>query len=216
MDITIERIGPIEEGFERMRAVPLENAGQDEIYLYHGATMSLRDLWPDEINPTSLYVLEDNLEFQRQLRRHLFDRYQIDTLQLSSVLTLRNEDELVGMSPPFVEIIEETASLGSLPGDLSAPEGVSLKIPSLNDGLHRLWIAREEGLPVRCIVIHGVLPGYPHYAYPNAWSQVEVCEKVPKNKKYYRRRDPYTYMRPFGTLRELGDVQEKTEYGRTN
>lgn len=216
MDITVVKNVPItQETFDLLRAAPLENTGDEEIFIYRNATMRLASLWPEEVNLTSLYVLQDRLDFQRELRAHLLKEYEVDTLQLSSVLTLQNGDKQFGMTPLYVEIYQETVQIIPLPGDRLPPKEVSLRVPILKDGLHRMWLAREEGIQAGCILIHGALKEYPPYAYPNSWEEVSVCEEIPKTKKFYRRQQPHTHMRPVDTLRTAADAPSITEYGRT-
>lgn len=213
--ITIEKIEPIEKAFTRLRRAPLEEAGDEEILIYQNASMHLADFMPDELNPTSLYVLKDQLEFLRIIRGQILDRYQIDILQLSSILHLRSEDgRLLGMAPPIVEIYEETVRIVPLAGDRRPPATLSLQTPILKDGIHRAWIAREEGLVLRCVVVHGALKGYQPYAYPNAWSQVQIHDSKPKHKKFYRRQNPYSFMRPLKALRQTENTPPLPEWGR--
>lgn len=217
MDITLERVVPItEESFERLRRAPLENAGGEEIFIYHNATFRIADLWPDALNPTSLYLLRYKIEFQKQLNAHLLREYNIDTLALDSVLLLENAGALFGMAPLWVEIFKERTRLIPLPGDRTPPPESTLRVPILKDGLHRAAIAREWRRTVRCLEIHGALEGYPPYAYPNSWDEVVVRDDIPAVKKFYRRHDPHSFMRPIRVLRSAAGAPPTTEYGRTN
>jgi len=210
----LERIEPIEDAIARLRASPLEAAGDKIIPIYQNAIIRVGDLFPDEVNPTSLYVLGPQIEYLQKMRKELIDRCQIDILQLSSILHVRDEHgKLHGMAPPFVEIYEERVQIQPLSGDRDAPP-VSLKIPILKDGLHRAWIARQEGVMLKCIVAHGALLGHLPYAYPNEWSQVRVVEEKPTLKKFYRRQVPYSFMRPLKALRQNGTEASTPEWGR--
>ncbi len=143
------------------------------------------------------------------------DRYQIDILKLSSILQLKTaEGQLLSMAPPFVEIYEERVQIISAVGDNDPPPALSLKIPILKDGIHRAWMAKEENIALRCIVVHGALRNNLPYAYPNAWPQVQLCDAKPIHKKYYRRKNPYSYMRPLKALRQAGDTPLAPEWGR--
>lgn len=215
MDITIEQIIPIERALIELKAAPLEAAGDQHIPYFQNAVLRLVDMHPHEFNPSSLYVLRKNLEFQRALRRHLIDRYQIDTLQLSSVLYLRTDNGLIGMAPPYVEISEELVDVVPKSGDRPAPPGQRLRVPLLIDGFHRAWIAREENTLLRCVLVHDTDTTYLNYAYPNSWSDVAVCETVPEQKKYYRRVDKYSFMIPLSVLRRIEGAPVKHEWGRS-
>lgn len=212
---TLERIEPIEKAFARLRESTLEEAGNEDIFIYRHASMRIADFLPDELNLTSLYVLNDHIESLRALRAEFIDRYGIDILQMLYILHIRTEDgRLVSMAPPFVEIYKETVRVIPRNGD-RLPETLSLQVPILKDGIHRAWIAREEGIPIKCIVIRGALEDYPPYAYPNAWDQVQLYDtKPPAIKKFYRRQTQHSYMRPLRALRQIGDTPPPREYGR--
>lgn len=215
MNITVEKIEPIEKAFERLKNSPLEATSGENILIYQNATMRLLDFLPEELNLTSLYVLRDQLDFMRKLRRHILDLYMIDILQLSSILHLKKENgEIVGMAPPFVEIYKEIIHIISLPEDRPPPNTSLIQVPILKDGIHRAWIAREENTQLRCILLHGALQEYMPYAYPNSWSEVEIFEKKPEQKKFYRRQNSYTFMRPLKALRQTSDVPPPPEWGR--
>lgn len=215
MAITLVRIEPIEKAFARLREAPLEAAGEEKIFIYHTATMRLADFLPNELNPTSLYILKDKLKLMRDIRKQLLDQYQIDILRLSDVLHLKTEDgKIFGMAPPFVEIYEERIKIVPLPKDRKPPHTLLLQIPILKDGIHRTWIAREENVAIRCIVVHGALKENMPYAYPNHWSEVNVYETKPNQPKYYRRQNQYSYMRPLSTLRQTDNNPSKPEWDR--
>lgn len=211
---TLEHVEPIVDAIARLRAAPLEAAGNEIIPIYRDATVRIGDFFADEINPTSMYVLRGRIERLQIMRRELIDRYGIDILQLSSILHLRDaHGKLYGMAPPVVEIYEERVQIQPSLGDLTPPT-LSLKLSILKDGIHRAWIARKEGVMLKCLVIHGALPNHLPYAYPNEWSQVEVREETPARKKFYRRPIPYSFLRPLKALRQTGDTTPSPEWGR--
>jgi len=177
--------------------------------------MRVSDFWPDELNPTSLYVLSDQLELMQKIRKELLGQEQIDILQLSDILHIRTaEGKLIAMAPPFVEFYPENVRIIPLPGDKPTPERLSITVPILKDGIHRTWLAREEGVKIRCIVVSGALAQHKPYAYPNSWDQVGVYESKPENKKFYRRHNEYSYLRPLKALRQTGDAPPPPEWGR--
>jgi hypothetical protein len=213
--IAIEKIEPIEDAFVRLRAAPLDAAGDEQVFIYKDAGMRLADLAPEEANPSSLYVLKPQLALLRDMRKELLDRYGIDILHLSSVLHLKTADgQVLGMAPPFVEVYEETVNIVPRPGDQHPPNALSIRIPIFKDGMHRAWIAREEGETVRCIVVSGALKTHLPYAYPNAWSQVKEynSKEERETKKFFRRQEPYTFLRPLRALRQTGEALPAPEY----
>lgn len=212
MDISWHRTIPFSTAFNAARNSPLEEAGDKKVLFYRNADFRLVDYFADELNPVALYILKKNLDFQFQLREYLLRIYGVDTLQLPGVLHLRQGDKIVGMIPPYVEIARENVSLVPRDGDRQPPARQTLQVPLLIDGFHRVWLARELGLPVKCLVVRNTDQDYPYASYPVAWSDVKVHDEVPKVKKYYRRQDPYTFMRPLDVLRCLPPGDK--EYGR--
>lgn len=221
MNVILEGFEPIEEAFGRLKIAPLEAAGEEKIIIYKNANLRLGEFFPREVNPTSLYVLSHSLRLIRQMRAQLVDRYQIDILQLTSILHIRDGDgeldkydKVIGIAPPFVEIYEEIIQIIPHPEDRCPPGPLPLQIPILKDGIHRAWIAKELGVKLSCIVASGALKKHLPYAYPNDWLQVRVYDKKPEQKKYYRRQNPYSFMRPLRVLRQTSDTPPPPEWNR--
>ncbi len=215
MLVTIQKQIPIEKGFEAIRNAALENAGDEKIYFYREADLRLVDFVPEELSPVSLYLLEKNLEVQRELYHIFLEEYGIDTLHLQEILHLATDNGTVAMIPPYVEISEEVVRLVAKDGDREPDDSAKIKvaIPIIPDGLHRAYLAQQMGTTLTCIVASGIdTLAYPYASYPVSWSRVKVYQEVPKVKKFYRRQDPYTFMRPLDALRLLEPV--KVEYGR--
>jgi hypothetical protein len=114
--------------------------------------------------------------------------------------------------PPYVELTPEFVSLIPALGDRLPRTTQFLTVPLLLDGIHRVWLARQENSLIRCVTVRNCEWQYPSAAYPNEWSEVQVCAEVPKIKKRYRRQLPYTHMRPLDALRQISD--QAKEYGR--
>jgi len=214
MEATVERIIPLREGIAALQQSVLENTGGLVVPYYQRAVIRVADLRPDECNPVSLYLLQKNLDKQRELRAFLWDRYAIDTLQMSVIVHLRTPEGLVGVCPPYVEVSHETVQLIPSDAELETPAYQSMRVPLIVDGLHRAWLAREEGVPLRCVIAEGGDPAYPYGAYPVGWHEVKVYDAVPPVKKRYRRADKYSFMRDLDALRMLPKAQEAKEYGR--
>ena len=213
-DITLEGIEPIEEAFARLRMAPMDKTGDAEILVYEHANLSIRDVDLALVSPTSLYALEQNLTFQRELRSHLMAQAGIDTLCLSGVLRLRGPDGIIGMAPPVVEIYQDTVSVNPQEGDQVHDKPIVMDFAILLDGIHRGLLARELGMTLRCVVIQHALPGPLPYAYPNSWGEVEVHNNVPAIKKRYRRKNAYSFMRPVKYLGQVDGEAPITQYGR--
>lgn len=211
--VRLVNVLPVDDAFERLRNAPLEAAGDEEIFLYRYARMRIADIVPDEVNPTSLYVMRDLLETQRALREHLLAEYEIDTLRLTKVLHLETKNGPLGMAPPVVEIYEENVRILPRPGERTPPD-LRIRIPILKDGIHRGFLARELGVTLSCVLIHGASDSVRPYAYPNHWSDVRIYDAKPEVKKYYRREVPYSFMRPLKVLRQIGDGPVQAQWNR--
>ena len=191
---------------ERIRKVPLVKKSEDgsEIFVYDKARISLRELDPDEVNPTTFYLLKENLKFQEDLRKHLQETEGIDTLLLDIGLEIVNEvNEVWTLMPPIIEVTPRMVRYQPLEGELSYEETVKVQIPIINDGAHRVATARKLGMTFKGIFISGADERYPFYAHPNEWERVKLVDSVPKTKgekKLYSREDCYGLYRNFGVL----------------
>ncbi len=204
-NITIYRIEPMENALARLRSAPLDNAGDEKIYVYSNADFAIRSIDPDVLNPTSYYVLREGLEFQRWLRWYFLEKYGIDTLFLPGIIHMETDDGYESMAPPFIEVYEENIF------PQNSGQLLRTNFSVLLDGVHRAMIARENGISMSCIVVKNADTTYLPYAYPNAWSEVKVFDSVPPVKKFYRREERYSYVRPLYALRGWND---RTQVGR--
>jgi len=206
MDLTIGRAIPWTELETLIRAVPLkakDPQGQP-IHPYANARISLREVTPEELNASSFYLIERNIAFQRELHKHLF-ALGYDTLHLTGALELHTPtNELWRLLPPVVEVMHEEITHRNTRGDidyLALPTSITL--PIVNDGMHRVWLARELGQTINVIHISGIPTEHPYYALPNSWDQVKIFTDTPKTmagKKYYRRQKSYDLYRDFDVL----------------
>ncbi len=208
----IEKINLIELE-QRLRTVPLfkPDAKGNPIHPYKNARIDFRQVHPDEINPTTLYLLRQGLEQQQQLREAFREQHHIDTLCLSGAIVYSTEEGVRTMLPPIVEVQEEKVRFDNPLGDKQYLKPFRVKIPVINDGAHRMYLAREEhakgrgGVFPRVCVITGALPEYPLYAFPNHWDDVKIVDEVPaekREKKLYKREDSYALYRNFDAVFE--------------
>jgi hypothetical protein len=75
----------------------------------------------------------------------------------------------------------------------------------INDGIHRVFAARELGLPIATVIARGVPAEYPYYALalPRGWDDVTQLDELPDGfqKKEYRRPEGYKALfRDFNAL----------------
>ena len=189
-----------------IRSVPLMNKdpNAEKIYVYKDANINFRTLAPHEVNPTTFYVIRKGLEKQRELRNALLEQ-GIDTLKLDGALEIQNDEgKICTLTPPIVELTPRLVRfMPSLPEEIKYEESVLTQIPVLNDGAHRVMLARELGLEFNAIYISGAMSEFPFYAHPNEWDRVKVVDDVPstkKEKKFYSREECYSLYRDFGAI----------------
>lgn len=205
---------PIEELCVRLPSGLLENPLHgEEIRVFQDARIEVRDVWPDEVNPNTFYLLIGSLDRQRDIRRYLLEQHGIDTLRLEECLELEDENQKrFLMTPPFVELVQELVLYAKRSGSLYYPgRKVRLHVPLLHDGGHRFWMAMQDEPDKKVRVIYITRSAsweYPAYAYPNGWDEVRVYDRIEDvlQKKLYRRDPPniYTYLRPFRILGPSG------------
>jgi hypothetical protein len=78
-----------------------------------------------------------------------------------------------------------------------------VNVACINDGLHRVDLAREIKKNVVVAHISGIPEKHPFYALPNGWDEVKVFDDTPKTmaeKKMYRCNDSYALYRDFDVL----------------
>ncbi len=201
-DIKIKKIEDFEIGFKRLKNAKLELAGEENIYEYLRARIFLSKLALNDVSPCSFYALRPNLEFQKILWEKLMEKFRIELFDLPGILYLEIDGRSVGLVPPFVEIYKEENGINTL---------------TLQDGIHRFLLARDFGIKQKCIIIQNDFADkrYLPYAYPNSWKEVSIVDKVPAVKRRFRRKDPYSFMRPLKAIFDTKLVQDWADYGRS-
>tara|TARA_Y100000310_G_C20690197_1_gene821691 strand:- start:1403 stop:1936 length:534 start_codon:yes stop_codon:yes gene_type:complete len=139
---------------ERFRQVKTIGDGYP---IYKEAQIELREFDPDDVCPTSKYVLRTNLVRLNNVRKKIPD-----------FLRLRDATLLDGfvVGPPIVEHDGEK--------------------DCIIDGLHRFTIAKIKGEKVTAIYIRGTDQGYPIIGKPLAWSEVKIRRVKPEDPKELR------------------------------
>lgn len=174
-----------------LRETPLQ--GFDKTRLYANATLELAPATDsDVLTPAQRYVLKPRLHKLLELRAALVP-HGIDLFALDGgayIHTSEDPKEAIPIIPP---IVEETLE----------PDG--RRVLLINDGLHRVSVARSLGLPISVVVARGVPVEYPYYAYalPNGWAELEELDELPDSyqKKEYRLPENYKALfREFNTV----------------
>lgn len=159
------------------------------IRLYAEADIALPVLHTDDIAPAQRYVLAQEILKVRDLQWALREN-GVDLFKLDGYVTIWRDgfDDPIDVLPPVVEESVEA-------------DGSVVKI--LNDGLHRVYLARMERSPVQVASIRNIPPQYPYYAFPlvNGWNDVEIVQELPDGyiKKWHRIKDYKSLYRDFNT-----------------
>ncbi|MBN1792292.1 hypothetical protein JW826_01260 [Candidatus Woesearchaeota archaeon] len=197
---------PLDELVTSVRRVPLVQKAPDgsDILVYKDANISLHSLKPEEVNPTTFYLIKRGLQLQRDLRTYLMGEHGIDSLNLDGALEISNsEGEIWTLTPPIIELAHREVAFIPGQGEIRYGSTFGVEIPIINDGAHRVQVARERGTKFTGLVISGIPREHPFYAHPNSWDLVRVVDETPKTKaekKLYLREDCYALYRDFGVL----------------
>jgi hypothetical protein len=158
---------------------------------YAHATIQLRTLSYDTVQPTSLYIARSLLAVQEEIEQVLGEQ-NLHPLELTGGLMLRNEQANgtileVGLTPPIIECWDGQYYV--------------------LDGSHRLNLGRMKGrTQFTAIVIEHVAASCPMYAYPNAWNEVITYDTPPLEPALRKRyRDNYQHL-----YRDLGPLNGST------
>lgn len=185
----IERVErhSVEELIANMRKVGMLT--HPEALLYKDSVIELSTFNTDEIAPAQRYVLTHEIIKVRDLRWSLRE-HGVDLFKLDGYVTIRLQgyDDPIDVLPP---VIEQSAEA----------DGSVVKI--LNDGMHRVYLARMERSPIQCVYVRKVPSEYPYYAFPlvNGWKDVEIVQDLPEGyiKKWHRIKNYKTLYRDFNT-----------------
>jgi len=182
MDIlTVSRHSP-EELSQRLRQVPLLK--QPDILIYAQALISLEQIHTDHLAPSQNYVWLAEFKKVQELRwslaEHGVDLFRLDGFVSYTVRQPDGSEELYAVYPPVVE------------ESFEADGSVALLI---NDGMHRLYLARLERVAPQVIYVRGVPKEYPYYAFPRpgGWEGIDLLADNP---------DPQTYLKKCHRRRE--------------
>lgn len=164
--------------------------GFDGAQPYAAASLELaRATDPETLAPAQRYVLRGGVDKVIELREALLP-HGVDVFALDGAVRMSVDGEVIPVLPPIVEESLE-------------PDGRTVLI--VNDGIHRVFAARELGLPINVVLARGVPAEYPYYALalPGGWDEVLQLDELPDGfqKKEYRRPEGYKALfRDFNAL----------------
>ena len=130
------------------------------IPVYKDASISLRRFHPDELKPTALYVVEDNIVKITDIAEELSSE-GINIFNLHG--TVNHSEGII--SPPVIEMVDG--------------------VPAIIDGLNRIWWASLSDKMVTCIFVKGA--SLPTISYPVTWQEVVLYKDKPNDPKLLRR-----------------------------
>ncbi|MDQ8043926.1 MAG: hypothetical protein AAGC46_05120 [Solirubrobacteraceae bacterium] len=180
--LTVVSVRPFgaDDLLEALRRTPLH--GFDGAQPYLGAELELVTVDPGTLAPAQRYVLSEGVCRAHALRAALAP-HGIDPFALDGGVWITTADEPdieTPLLPPIVELSHE-------------PDG--RVVPLVNDGLHRVYAAREVGALLTVVRATGVPTEYPYYALAleRGWDDVVALDELPDGfqKKTYRQPTGY-------------------------
>jgi len=187
MDIKRVERHSVDELMGNMRRVSMLTHPDD--LPYKDARIELSTFDTDQIAPAQRYVLTQEILKVRDLRWSL-NEHGVDLFKLDGYVTiwLEGYDDPIDVLPPVVEHSEEA--------DWSV-------VNILNDGMHRVYLARMERMPIQVVYVENVPKQYPYYAFPlvNGWDDVEIVSELPQGyiKKWHRIKNYKSLYRDFNS-----------------
>jgi len=160
---------------ERLRCVPLFK--QPEVRVYADALISLETIHTDCLAPTQNYLWLAELRKVQELRwslaHHGVDLFRLEGFVTYTVQTPEGPEDY-DVYPPIVE------------ESFEADGRVALLI---NDGMHRLYLARLEWVVPQVVYVRGVPRDYPYYAFPRpgGWEGLDLLADNPDPQKYLKK-----------------------------
>ncbi|MFA5109879.1 MAG: hypothetical protein WC443_00585 [Desulfobaccales bacterium] len=188
MDIVALERHSAEELLSCLRRVPLLE--QPDVLIYAQALISLEQIHTRCLHPPQNYLWLQELRKTQELRWSLaawgVDLFRLDGYVTYTVRLADGEEAVYDLYPPIVE------------ESFEADGTVALII---NDGMHRLYLARMEWVIPQVTYVRGLPREYPYYAFPRlgGWEGLDLladnpdpqrylkkCHRVRKNKALYR------------------------------
>jgi hypothetical protein len=160
----------------RLRKVPLLK--QPDVLVYEHALISLEFIHTDCLNPPQNYIWLQELRKTQELRWSLaaqgVDMFRLDGFITYTVGLPGGEEATYDLYPPIVE------------ESIEADGTVALII---NDGMHRLYLARLQWVVPQVTFIRGLPKEYPYYAFPRkeGWEGLDLLAENPDPQKYLKK-----------------------------
>jgi hypothetical protein len=166
----------VQELIDRLRRVPLLE--QPDIFLYEKAFISLECIHTNILHPPQNYIWLEELRKVQNLRWSL-SAHGVDLFRLDGYVTytVRQEDGSDATYDVYPPIIEESIEVDGTVAFL------------INDGMHRVYLARLEWVVPQVVYVRGLPKEYPYYAYPRPerWEGIDLLAENPNPKKYLKK-----------------------------
>jgi hypothetical protein len=159
-----------------LRRVPLLE--KTDVLIYSQALISLEQIHTNCLNPPQNYIWLQELRKTQELRWSLA-AWGVDLFRLNGYVTYTvrrpdGEEATYDLYPPIVE------------ESFEADGTVALLI---NDGMHRLYLARLERVIPQVTYVRGIPKEYPYYAFPRpgGWEGLDLLAENPDPQRYLKK-----------------------------
>ena len=176
MDIIALEHHPPEALIGCLRRVPLMD--RTDVLVYSQALISLEQIHPDCLNPPQNYIWLQELRKTQELRWSLaawgVDLFRLDGYVTYTVRLAGGEEVVYDLYPPIVEESFEADGRLAL---------------IINDGMHRLYLARMEWVVPQVTYVRGIPKEYPYYAFPRpgGWEGLDLLADNPDPQRYLKK-----------------------------
>jgi hypothetical protein len=149
-----------------------------EVLVYSQALISLELIHTNCLHPPQNYLWLQELRKTQELRWSLaawgVDLFRLDGYVTYTVRLNDGEEVVYDLYPPIVE------------ESFEADGTIALLI---NDGMHRLYLARMEWVVPQVTYIRGVPKEYPYYAFPRVggWEGLDLVADNPDPQRYLKK-----------------------------
>jgi hypothetical protein len=176
MDIIALEHHPPEELIGCLRRVPLLD--RTDVLVYSQAFISLERIHTNCLHPPQNYIWLQELRKTQELRWSLatwgVDLFKLDGYVTYTVRLAGGEEVVYDLYPPIVEESFEA-------------DGTLALI--INDGMHRLYLARMEWVAPQITYVRGIPKEYPYYAFPRpgGWEGLDLLADNPDPQRYLKK-----------------------------
>ena len=161
---------------EKLRRVPLME--QSDVLVYEHALITLDRIHTDYLYPPQNYIWLQELRKTQELRWSLaalgVDLFRLDGYFTYTVRLPGGPEVTYDLYPPIVE--ESVEADGALTA-------------VINDGMHRVYLARLEWIVPQVVYIRGVPKAFPYYAFPRpqGWEGLDLLAENPNPQTYLKK-----------------------------